>query len=68
MVSKDLITTTVAAAILGVDPSTLRHRIRKGTLKAERVGRDHLVSRKLIEAERDSKHRSNGRPPRKARV
>lgn len=55
MMIKDLITTTEAAAILGCDPSTLRHRIRKGKLKAERVGRDHLVSRRVIEIERHNK-------------
>lgn len=55
MVSKDLITTTEAAEILGCDSSTLRHRIRKGKLKAERVGRDHLVSRRTIEAEKREK-------------
>lgn len=55
MVSKDLITTTEAAEILGLDPSAIRHRIRKGKLKAERVGRDHLVSRRVIEAEKQAK-------------
>jgi len=57
MVSKDLITTTEAANILGLDPSAIRHRIRKGKLKAERVGRDHLVSRRVIEAEKREKER-----------
>lgn len=48
---KGLITTTEAAAMLGLDPSAIRHRIRKGTLKATKVGRDNLVSRAVIERE-----------------
>lgn len=49
---KDPITTIEAARILDVDPSTLRHRIRKGKLRSERIGRDHLVSRLVIETEK----------------
>jgi excisionase family DNA binding protein len=52
---KDPITTIEAARILGCDPSTLRHRIRNGRLTAERVGRDHFVSRKVIEIERHNR-------------
>jgi excisionase family DNA binding protein len=59
MVSR-LITTIEAAEILGVDPSTIRHRIRKGKLKTERVGRDHLVSRRVIEIERHNKEVKRG--------
>lgn len=57
MVSRDLITTTEAAEILGCDPSTIRHRIRKGKMKSERVGRDHLVSRRAIETEKRERER-----------
>lgn len=48
MDTKDLITTTEAAAILDCDPSAIRHRIRSGTLKSEVIGRDNLVSRKAV--------------------
>ena len=49
---KDPITTIEAARILDLDPSALRHRIRKGQLEAEKIGRDHVVSRRVIEAEK----------------
>jgi excisionase family DNA binding protein len=52
---KDPITTIEAARILGVDPSTLRHRIRKGKLESVKAGRDHMVSRRVIEAEANQK-------------
>lgn len=48
---KDPITTIEAAQILDLDPSTLRHRIRKGQIESERIGRDHVLSRKVIESE-----------------
>ena len=48
---KDPITTIEAAEILGLDPSTLRHRIRKGQIESERIGRDHVLSRRVIETE-----------------
>jgi hypothetical protein len=48
---KDPITTIEAARILGLDPSALRHRIRKGKLEADKLGRDHVVSLKVIKAE-----------------
>lgn len=47
----DPITTIEAAAILGLDASAIRHRIGTGTLKSEKRGRDHLVSRGVIERE-----------------
>lgn len=52
---KDPITTIEAARILDVDPSAIRHRIRKGKLKSERVGRDHFVSRLVVESEKRSR-------------
>ncbi len=47
---RDPITLTEAGKILGRDPSSLRHRILKGTLRAEKHGRDYWVSRKMIES------------------
>jgi len=52
----DPITTIEAGHILGLDPSAIRHRIRVKTLRAEKRGRDWYVSRKVIEAERNSKN------------
>jgi excisionase family DNA binding protein len=33
-----------AALVLGVDPSTLRHQIKNGKLRAVKFGRDWLVT------------------------
>jgi excisionase family DNA binding protein len=41
-------TLTEAAAELGVDASTLRHQIRRGSLRARKVGRDWTVSRREL--------------------
>lgn len=53
---KDAITTIEAAKILGVDPSTIRHRILADKLEWEKRGRDLYVSRKVIQNEADSKN------------
>ena len=45
---KDAITTIEAAAILGRDPSAVRHMIRRKTLDYERRGRDNYVSKKAV--------------------
>jgi hypothetical protein len=60
----DLITTTEAGDILGCDPSTIRHRILAGKLHSVKRGRDLYVSRKTIQAEADSKARTNGNKPK----
>ena len=61
MTIKDPITTTEAAEILGLDPSAIRHRILAEKLEWEKRGRDLYVSRKVIQAEADAKHRKNGK-------
>jgi excisionase family DNA binding protein len=38
-----LMTTTEAAAILGITPHTLRQQIAKGKLVARKVGRDYQI-------------------------
>jgi excisionase family DNA binding protein len=38
-----------AADLLGLDSSTLRWQIRKGKLKAKKVGRDWQVTRREVE-------------------
>lgn len=41
--SENLITTTAAAARYGCNPSYIRALVSKGTLQAQRLGRDFLV-------------------------
>ncbi len=43
------VTLIEAAALLGLDPSTLRWQIRKGKLKAKKVGRDWQVTPREVE-------------------
>jgi excisionase family DNA binding protein len=38
-----------AAALLGLDASTLRHQIRNGKLRAEKIGRDWHVTPDEVE-------------------
>lgn len=42
-------TTTEAAAILGITPHTLRQQIAKGKLKADRRGRDYWITPSEVE-------------------
>jgi excisionase family DNA binding protein len=46
---KDAITTIEAAGILGLDPSAIRHMIRRGKLAFEKRGRDNYVSKATIQ-------------------
>lgn len=41
---KHWISTVKAAELLGVSRVTIFNRIKKGTLKADKVGRDYLIS------------------------
>jgi len=43
------INTTEASAIIGITRKGVRELIRKGILKAERVGRDWLVDKKSVD-------------------
>ncbi len=56
-----LITTTEAAARLGVIPARVRALISAKRLPAIKVGRDWLIEEKNLELVRD---RKPGRPPR----
>ena len=49
LVSPLMLTLTEAAASLGVAASTLRVQIRKGKLRAKKVGRDWTVTSKEVE-------------------
>lgn len=50
-------TLTEAAAILGVQPGTLRRQIQLGKLKAKKVGRDWHVQPKEVERYRQESQR-----------
>jgi len=54
------LTTTTAAAELGVTPGRVRAMITAGRLQATLAGRDWLIAPKALEAVR---HRRPGRPP-----
>jgi excisionase family DNA binding protein len=50
------VTLIEAAALLGLEPATLRQQIANGRLKARKVGRDWTVTRREVERYR-SEHR-----------
>lgn len=52
---KDLITTTEAAEIIGIDSSMVRRYCRLGSLSAQQVGRDWLIERKAAQDFRPAK-------------
>ena len=45
----DKITTTEAAALLGVTPQRVRHMIKAGILQAEKFGRDWQIDGESVE-------------------
>ena len=54
-----MLTLAEAAARLGVAPSTLRHQIANGKLKATKPGRDWLVAeREVARYERENRRTS----------
>ena len=60
-----LVTTKVAAQILGVTPVRVRQLIKEGRLAAEKHGRDHLLQGREVERFRRHGRRSGpkgGRP------
>jgi excisionase family DNA binding protein len=61
-----MLTISQAATMLGVAPSTLRHQVRHGRLRARRLGSVYVVSPREVERYR---RQSLGRPgrPRLAR-
>lgn len=59
----DLFTLAQAATALGVSPTTLRHQVAAGRLRATLYGRTYLIDRAELERYRRD---SVGRPGRKA--
>jgi len=57
-----LLTTTEAAAALGLSIKTVQSLIKRGRLPAEKKGRDWMIKRKDVEAHERGK---GGRPKRK---
>jgi excisionase family DNA binding protein len=56
----DLVSTTMAAQILGFTPDYIRNMIRKGRIKGFKLGHDWLIPRKaLANIERTRKKRSD---------
>lgn len=55
-----LLSTSEAAAALGVSPRRVLQLIADGRLRAKRIGRDYVIEAKALRAVRD---RPNGRPP-----
>lgn len=51
-----------AAKLLGLAPSTLRDAIRKGTMRAEKHGRDHWIVPAEVERYRRERQGKRGRP------
>jgi excisionase family DNA binding protein len=51
------VTLIEAAALLGLEPATLRQQIANGRLKARKVGRDWTVTRREVERYRSESRR-----------
>ncbi len=49
MEKQQIITTEEASKILYVTPYTIREYIKKGMLKAKKLGKQYLISRKEVE-------------------
>ena len=60
--SNELLTTQNAASMLGVSPSRVRQLVREGRLVAQKMGRDLLISRTVVEAFAVVPRRRTGRP------
>jgi excisionase family DNA binding protein len=64
MAIKDYMTPAEAADELGLAPQTVRAQIRKGKLRAERVGPVQLVTRRELERYRRDSSGQPGRRPK----
>ena len=58
-----MFTTNQAATELGIQPGSVKRLCQRGILKAERIGRDWLISRDEIERYK-TERRTAGRPKR----
>jgi excisionase family DNA binding protein len=64
---KNLLTTTEAAAEVGLSPQTVRALICTGVLKAERLGkRSYIIKRSDLKYVK--KRPKRGRPPRQSKM
>ncbi len=55
---KDYMTIQQAAVIIGIEPSTLSARIRKGKIKAEKVGWNKLIHRDEVKKAKQGEERN----------
>lgn len=54
-------TTTEAASLLGVQPQTIYRHIKRDVIKAEKKGRDYLISEEELERFKQER-KGRGRP------
>jgi excisionase family DNA binding protein len=62
--SMDLLTVPQAAEIIGLSRIRVRVLVRSGELPAEKVGRDWLIRRSVVERFARKERRGPGRPPK----
>lgn len=64
---KDFYTTEEAAELLGVTVGRVRQMIVDGSLKTERFGRAHMVSKEALKAAENRKTKRGPEPKKKAK-
>jgi excisionase family DNA binding protein len=65
MASSEPLTVAEAAAILGIETSSVRHAIRSGRLAARKIGRDWWLRPEDVQAYKANR-RNSGRPFRRS--
>jgi excisionase family DNA binding protein len=60
----ELLTVPRAAEIIGLSRVRIRNLVRSGELPAEKVGRDWLIRRSVVERFAQKERRGPGRPPK----
>lgn len=60
--STEFLTTTEAAALLGVTPQRVRFMIKAGILEAEKWGRDWMVDAESVEIRREAMEQKKREP------
>ena len=62
-----LITTNIAAEILGITPVRVRQLIQEGQLASEKQGRDHLLDEDVVRRFNRQGRRQPGRPRKRSK-
>ena len=68
MSEKRLYTTNEVASILGLKPRSVTRHIERHNLKAEKIGRDYLISQEELERFKRERRKTPGRPKAEERV